>query len=524
MNNTRFTILESIAFENILGPTSFAHKITAQVDELKNFVHEFSSLAAIGEQLRLKESSYESENRKVLVEELKRQGNNPLLAERLLNPKSYTITTGHQLNLFSGPIYSIYKVASAIEIAQKAREKYPDKDFIPVFWMATEDHDVDEIDHFHLFGDQIKWKTEQQGPVGRFNLEGIELVIQKIKDKFRELPPRFEAIFDCYLNAKTLAEGHRNLFRELFSSQDILILDADSPSLKRMFVPYLINELNSNTKSIVELTNLNLEKNDLKNQAFARPINLFYLLDGKRIRIDIDSDKFFTIDNFKEWNRDELEQEIIEFPERFSPNVILRPLYQEVILPNLMYIGGAGELAYWIQLKGVFNHADVPYPLLQLRFSGLTISPNYLDKWTKLGFTLSDLFKDQDHLKKSYIKENDREMSFEEIDATLDHLYNLLQSKAEEINNSLHGYIAGEQKRTEKSIANIKGRILKLQKQQFDTQLNQIEKIKQVYFPDGILQERHQNILEILSKNPNFIEDLLAQMKTLDNKFQIMLV
>ena len=523
MKNEGLSIIESINFETVSGVNSFAHKLTSKDSVLSDFVGHFSDLNQLDKQITSKSEQYSKDFRDVLVKELIAQGNNEDLSNRILNEKTFTITTGHQLNLFSGPIYSIYKVASAIELAIRAKGLHKDFDFVPVFWMATEDHDFEEINHFNLFGDKIEWKTDQKGPVGRLKLDGIQETLNHLKNKFRELPADVESLIECYKTSETLADAHRKLFYQLFGKENILILDADSKELKELFIPQILRELNGDSKIQVEKTNELLSKVGLKNQAHARTINLFYLNDSDRVRIDVENDSYFTIDKSRQWTREEIESEITSNPERFSPNVILRPLYQEVILPNLMYIGGAGELAYWAQLKGNFDDANVPFPMLQLRYSGLNMNSNSLTKWTKLRFNLSDLFSKLESLKKSYVEKHDEEIDFTEIDQELNKLYQMIQDKASSVNDSLHGYIAGEEKRAEKSLGNIKGRILKLQKQQYETQLNQIEKIKNLYFPNGILQERQQNIIEVLSKNPNYIEQLLNNMNTTKDQFNIML-
>ena len=156
--------------------------------------------------------SKKSVNRTLLVEVLQDQyqgsDDAPQIAS-LAQPNTFTVTTGHQLNLFTGPLYVIFKILSTINLARQLKKAYPAYHFVPVYWMASEDHDWDEINHIHLFGKKIQWDTDQKGPVGRFDITGLSSI-------WAELPIDIPVFKECYAGAKKLSAAVRSYMHTLF--------------------------------------------------------------------------------------------------------------------------------------------------------------------------------------------------------------------------------------------------------------------------------------------------------------------
>ncbi|MDX5436693.1 MAG: bacillithiol biosynthesis cysteine-adding enzyme BshC, partial [Pontibacter sp.] len=323
-------------------------------EQLQPFYNRFPTLEAFGAQL--KEKSFSEAQRQTLHQALQEQYTsiaevNPKVQqhiELLLQTNTYTVTTGHQLNIFTGPLYFVYKIVTAIKTCRQLKEQYPDYNCVPVYWMATEDHDFAEINHFSLFGKKYTWETDQTGAVGRFSTESMAQLLA-------ELPEAYPVFEEAYRNSKNLADATRAITHALFGEYGLVSIDGDDKLLKRAMIPVVEQELTDQLSNrLVEETSAQLEELGYKPQVYSREINLFYLTDTLRERIVQEGGKYKVLNTDLSYTLEELQQEAQEHPERFSPNVILRPLYEELILPNLAYIGGGAEVAYWFQLKELF--------------------------------------------------------------------------------------------------------------------------------------------------------------------------
>ncbi len=300
----------------------------------------------------------------------------------------------------TGPLYFIYKIASAINLCNKLKKRHPQYNFVPVYWMATEDHDFEEINHIHIFNKKITWAKEVEGATGRISTAAIEPFFDEIKvllgDKINDVH-YFASFLNAYQHETNLADATRNLVLNLFANKGLLVLDADTAILKQNFKDIIKKDIlgqvshTAVTKTIKELVDQNLIKEE-KIQVKPRNINFFYLKDKLRKRITLEDDIYKVLETEITFTEAQLLAEIEQFPSRFSPNVIMRPVYQEYILPNLVYIGGAGELAYWFELKGVFDAHQIYFPMLALRNSFLWIDSKQAEKLTQLGVSPAELF------------------------------------------------------------------------------------------------------------------------------------
>ncbi|MEN7546518.1 bacillithiol biosynthesis cysteine-adding enzyme BshC [Rapidithrix thailandica] len=442
--------------------------------------------------------------------------------DSLLHENTFTVTTGHQLNIFTGPLYFIYKVVTVINLAKQLKKAYPQYNFVPVYWMASEDHDFEEIKYFHLFGQRHEWQhPDPKGAVGHMDLQGLDEILNEVEN----LPAVFQK---AYTECKTLAEAKRYYVNALFGKQGLVVVDGDDKALKRAFGPVIKDDLlNHSAKALVEKTDEALQAKGYKNQIFARDINFFYL--DCQLRERIVKDNGGEGHYYEVLNKDEKlsEQELLELlethPERFSPNVVMRPVYQETILPNIAYIGGPAEIAYWLQLKAVFDHYQVDYPLLVPRNFALVINKSSLSRLDKLGFKEGELFQEIHELKKLYLdrhSENAIELT-REVEAFQQLFQNVLE-KAEQVDKSLVGFVGAEEKKGLKALDNIAKRMKKSEERNQETAMSQIEKLKEKLFPNGGLQERHDNFLNFYLNDPEFIDKLLATLEPLDFRFHVL--
>lgn len=477
-------------------------KLVYHQNDLTSFLGTPFDIEAFGQQIE-KKSTFSAEQRDVLVDSLLNQYGELVISdsvsaniEALRDEKTFTVTTGHQLSLLTGPLYFVIKIAHVYKMTEKLKKQYPEYTFVPIYWMATEDHDYEEIQSMQLFGKKLEFDYEQRGPVGRFSLERFaefkEEILQFFGEDRREEVGR---ILEAY-NGKNLTEATRGMVNELFGHYGVVIIDGDDQELKRMFAPTIKKELSEQfSNTAVQATNQELEKEGVKLQVTSRPVNLFYIQDGLRERIIPEGD-CFSIKGVGEFSLEELLAEVESAPERFSPNVILRPLYQELILPNLAYVGGGGEISYWLQLKGVFDQMECPYPLIQVRNSVIWIDRGTSKKMDKINFSLNDIFESADALKKRYVTENSSEdLDFSTIEAQLEAYQSLLKEQILKVDANLGQYAEVELKRLDKQMDAVRAKLIKTSKGKHDQAMKAIDMIKDRLFPGGGLQERSSNFL-----------------------------
>ncbi|MCC9166412.1 bacillithiol biosynthesis cysteine-adding enzyme BshC [Pontibacter harenae] len=491
--------------------------------QLQPFYNHFPTLEAF--EAQIKEKSFSQEQRQVLHQALLQQYTSlteidPKVQQNidlLLEPNTYTITTGHQLNIFTGPLYFVYKIITAINTCTQLKEKYPEHNFVPVYWMATEDHDFAEINHFSLFGKKYSWETEQKGAVGRFTTEGLEKVLE-------ELPEAYPIFEEAYRNSKNLADATRAITHALLGEYGLVSIDGDDATLKKALTPFIEKELTENfSNKLVGEANAQLEELGYKPQVFSREINLFYLQDGLRERIVQEDGKNKVLNTDISFTQEEVLKLAQEHPEQFSPNVILRPLYEELILPNLAYIGGGAEVAYWFQLKKVFEAYEVAFPVLMLRNSALYINRGNASRMHKLELQPEELFQDYQELKKQLSSQiHEEEINLEAQRDTIAAAFAEVEKLAEEIDPTLVKSVGAEAQKAHNALQMLEKKISKARDAKHEQTFKQLENLKDKLFPNGSLQERHDNLLTYKTNNPDFIPALVEAFDPFDLKFTIL--
>jgi bacillithiol biosynthesis cysteine-adding enzyme BshC len=453
--------------------------------------------------------------------------------EALKNENCYTITTGHQLCIATGPLYFIYKIASAINLCKQLKNAFPDNHFVPVYWLASEDHDIEEINHINIFNKKITWETNQTGASGKVNTHDVQPFFNELITLAgnNEQAKKWITIFEShYNNQKTLAEATTSLVLSLFGAHGLVVINADDRDLKRSLSPIMQRDIFDEVSfkvmnsSIENLIATNLVPKD-KVQVKPREINFFYLTNDYRKRIVFTNNKYQVLDTDLVFSKEELLLEIENNPEKFSPNVVIRPLYQEVILPNLAYIGGGGELSYWLEMKDLFKTYQVFFPALILRNSFLMMDEKQQDKFEKLGFETSEIFEPLDVLGKNYVQKNNT-TPFDTIDESqlIASVFDNIKAKIAAIDKTLVATADAEKHKLLKSIEVLEQKVNKAQKNKFDLELGQIAKIKQQLFPEGGLQERVENILSLLIKNDEaIITAIISEANVFDKSFKIII-
>lgn len=512
-----------IPFESTGAFTPFFLDYIRQKESLTAYCSTFPEIKNLGSQIALKQS-FPAGNRNVLVHSLNKQYKNIELTDpvkqniqSLADKKTFTVTTGHQLNIFTGPLYFIYKIITVINTCKKLSEVYPDFRFVPIYWMASEDHDYDEIKSFSLYGKKYTWHTSQQGAVGRFNTDDLKPLLS-------EIPGDITLFKEAYTKQKKLSDAVRQYVHSLFGKYGLVVLDADDQVLKKLFSSVIADDLfNHSAKNTVEKTNANLEQAGYKTQVYCREINLFYLDEGLRNRIEKSGDRYIVMDTPLSFTKTEIEKLVQESPEKFSPNVCLRPLYQEMILPNLAYVGGPAELVYWLQFKGMFDFYKVPFPVLHPRNFALIIKHELFRKFQKTGIELSDLFKEKSALfNHTAIKFASDKIQLNGEKESIINQFNAIKNHAASLDKTLEPMVAAETKRAIKSLEKIEQKLLRSEKRRQADRLRQVEELKDALFPNGGLQERTDNFLNFFQTDPQFIHKLVQHFDPFDFRFNIL--
>ncbi|MEO1514296.1 MAG: bacillithiol biosynthesis cysteine-adding enzyme BshC [Bacteroidota bacterium] len=490
-------------------------------DQLTSFYKYPVTLEAFADVMADKQLS--TEQRQLLVKVLSKQyeafDTSELVQEqieKLGEDNTYTVITAHQPSLFTGPLYFVYKIISAIHLSRTLNERYPDKQIVPLFITGGEDHDFEEVNHLQLFGQRIEWQSGEAGSVGMMKTSSLGPVLEDLADKLggsENAKAIYQLIEEAHRSHERYSKAVIHLVNSLFGKHGLVVLDMNQADLKRAFIPVVREELiNRPSEDLVNREAERLVQAGFKQQAMPREINFFYLKEQLRERIVWEEDQYKVLNTDLRFSEAEMLEELEKHPERFSPNVVTRPLYQEFSLPNLAYIGGGGELAYWMERQPQFAHFGINFPMLIRRNSVLWLDKGSNKKRLKFDISIPDLFQDTDSLIRAFVHNNaSEELVFEEESKQFTAVYDSLAQTAKRIDPTLSKAILAEQSRAFKSLEQLQNRIVRAEKQKHETALNQIRKLKDRLYPNLGLQERHDNFMELYLKYGETFFDLLLQ-------------
>jgi bacillithiol biosynthesis cysteine-adding enzyme BshC len=473
-------------------------------------------------------------NRQLLVEQFRNQykdvENSDIVKsniEALSDENTFTICTAHQPNIFTGHLYFVYKILHIIQLADSLKKELPAYNFVPVFFVGSEDADLEELNHIVIDGEKYTWKTEQKGAVGRMKVDDQLLkLIDKISGRLsvekygNEL---IELLKKCYFKNSTIENSTFLFVHHLFKEYGLLILLPDNASYKNEMLSIFEDDIFNHTSSeIVDNTTEKLSEH-YKAQAYPREINLFYLKDNLRNRIVQVNNQFIIHDTNIVFTENEIKRELLEHPKRFSPNVILRGLFQEMLLPDVAWIGGGGELAYWLQLKDVFSHYKVPFPVLVLRNSFLIVDPKAAKLIKKLKLDVQNLFSGEDEVVNSLVKrDSNLVLHLTKEKEQFGKIYSDIISRVASIDTTLQAHVEALKTKHIKKLSALEKKMLRSEKRKFLAQKNQLDRLFSILFPEGGLQERTENFMLFYSLwGKDFFKILYDASLTLEQKFCI---
>lgn len=505
--------------------------------ELNPFFGKYPDINELEKQSRLQIRHFSDQNRATLVRQLQLQYQD-IQAETfviesinsLKKKNTVTITTGHQLCLLSGPLYVIYKVVSTIKLCKIMSERCKDLNFVPVFWMATEDHDFEEISFFEFNGKKFKWNRESKNFTGELDLTGLSEVLnlyEGLLGHSQKANDVKKLISKSYRSSKNLSEATFKFLDQLFGNYGLLILDPNRKEFKRLFIPYLKNELFglACAKGVDRLTQKLKENYDPKFTSPVNPreINLFLKHSDGRLRIVLNENDFEIKGATSRITFDDMKELLQKYPEKFSPNVLTRPLYQQVILPNICYIGGPSEVAYWLQLKDYFDSQSILFPKILLRNSVLLLTQKQSRKIKKLNLKDTDLFLGETALINKHIRAiSNINLDLNEFQDLLKNQFEYLSDLVEKTDSSFAGVVVAQQKKQFRGIEKLEKRLLKAQKRKLRDEVQRLSILYSNLFPEGKPQERVVNFTQFyLLLGAKFIDSLIENLDPLSKEITI---
>jgi bacillithiol biosynthesis cysteine-adding enzyme BshC len=466
----------------------------------------------------LRDRQFSTEKRTTLISILRKQsqalGKLPQEVsdniESLSKENTFTVTTGHQIGLLAGPLYFVYKIASAIKLARELNARFPDNHFVPVYWAATEDHDFDEIRSVFLNGKTYTWNTVASGATGAISTQGIEAFFAELESAEGE-KLSFNRIYQIFKKAWTsqpdLSSAVRRAVYDLFGKQGIVCIDAREKDLKQSFSVVIRKELfHQFSYPLIQETGKALRNLGYKTQVEPRNINLFYLRKNLRERIVLEQNTWQVLHTDIRFTADELEKEITGYPERFSPNVVLRPLYQEYILPNIAYVGGAAEISYWLQLRQVFVAAHVDFPVPVLRDGFAFLPEKEAERFLALGLPIENLLKTPAENLKTYVQSiQGNNLSVQSEIKAIHTLIEELKRRYAGILSQPPDFFGASEHKLTKELKKLEKKALRSAARNEKETAAFLQSVYNKLFPGGVLSERKESIIEywgLLGESP----------------------
>lgn len=431
---------------------------------------------------------------------------------------SFAVMTGQQLGFATGPLYTIYKTITAIKLAKSLSEKYPDYNFIPVFWLEGDDHDFDEVRTLKVLDNENSITTisyndgldaeTNRGPMGEYTFDlTVDQNLEKLRSSLRETEFKsviLELLAKHYYASATFKSAFVGLMRELFDDYGLILFDPQSSKVKdilRVIFKKDVEKFRFIAEELI-LRSANLEE-VYHAQVKVKPINLFYNEDSGRYSIEPTETDFRLKGKRKKFTAEELFEQIDFFPEKISPNVILRPICQDYLFPTAFYVGGAAEISYHAQIVPYYEILNLTQPILYPRASATIIESRVQQILDKHDLKLQDFFYDNKQLalkiadSSSEIKVSD---IFGRVEKELAAVFEGLREDIILIDQTLSDVVSGAKLKSEQYLNVVRDKALAAQKRKNEVIFRQIYKTSNVLYPDENLQERELNFIYFANK------------------------
>src|SRR4030095_4278108 len=465
--------------------------------------------------------------------------------ELLKSDETFAIVTGQQVGLYTGPLYTILKTITIVKLAKSLKERFPQFNFIPVFWLESEDHDLDEANHVYLIDKQnelirVGFDPEASGdddtvkkntsPVGSIKFgEMINSINEQLRSSLLDTDFKdklMDKITSCYKEGNDYKTAFARMMNDVFKEQGVVFIDPGDAEVKRLLIPVFEKEITSSPRlceSIIT-TSAELEKNyDL--QVKPKVINIYYLHNDNRLLIEPrDGDKFALRNSKRRFEKDELLNALNEDPELFSPNVVLRPICQDYLLPTIAYAGGPGEISYFAQFKPAYKHYEITMPIIFPRASATIIEGKITKFMNNFNVKLEDIFHHNFLVSKVVDKLSEVKIE-DEISKYSDEMNKIfydMRNMTVKVDQTLLAAIDNMKEKTKQNLEHFKTKLINAQAKKSEATTTQIDKVTNNIYPNHNLQERVINIAYFLNKYDDaFMKKLFHEIDVLNFNHQV---
>ncbi len=476
--------------------------------------------------------------RKEIVELLRRQNsrlNNSADYETLLQTlnkdNALAVVTGQQVGLFCGPLYTLFKAISAIKLAKELKERFAEFEFVPLFWLEGDDHDLNESNHIHLLNsasDVVRVEAiftngedENLQPLSEIKFDAsIEQVFQQVDallpaSDFKS--GMMQMLTAYYREGESYSAAFARTLTKVIGKVGLLVIDPYDAAAKQILKPVFEKELQSYPRTSEEVIKRSAElEENYHVQVKPRVINMFYIEDGMRRGLEPIGGGFSLRGTKRKLMPEQVRTILETKPESFSPNVVLRPLCQDYILPTAGYVAGPSEIAYFAQLKGVYQHFGIEMPPLFPRAAATILERRVKKVMEKYQLTMSDAFADLEVvMKKALTSANPEnipgefEKTTEEIKKAIDRLDPLIVR----VDPTLKGTMDATISRVLHHLQHLEEKTTTAYRKKNEQVLQQTRKFQQSIFPNRELQERVLNFTYFYNKyGEEFIDLLLREL------------
>ena len=454
--------------------------------------------------------------------------------------KTVAVVTGQQLGIFGGPLYTIYKIITAIKLAKQLSERYDDYDFIPVFWLEADDHDFNEVRSINIFDnenqilnigyhDGIDDEDAKQS-VGKIIFdELLNEFFSKFESSLRETDFKNELLTklkECYQVGKSFKKSFIELLYWLFDSHGLVIFDPQDYRVKELLKPIFTKEINDFTIHTQKLIQVSAKLEEMYHaQVKVKPVNLFYHTDDGRYSVEPVEEIFKLRRKRKQFTKEEILAEIENSPEKFSPNVLLRPICQDYLLPTGFYIGGPSEISYFAQVTPLYDFYRIVTPIIYPRASATLVEKNVETSLDKYDLTMNDIFVGLDELKQkvvSELSENNIDKAFNYALVEIELAFDKLKENLFAIDKTLVDASARYRERVLSSINELKSKAGKAQDTKHETTIRQLTRISNLLYPLDNLQEREINFSYFYNKyGKDFVKKIYDEISVNEFEHQI---
>lgn len=457
--------------------------------------------------------------------------------KKLADKKTLAIVTGQQLGILGGPLYTFYKIITAIKLSQFLSERYDDYNFVPVFWLEGDDHDFNEVRTIKIIDDNnslvtVGYKEEIEEDdlkqsVGLIKLDNsINDFFTALEKELKETEfksPLLQQLKNCFQEGRTFKDAFRDLIFNYFDNYGLVIFDPQTDEVKQLLKPIFKKEINDFRIHTEQLVHVSATLEELYHaQVKVKPVNLFLRVDEGRHSIEPVENEFRLRRKRKSYTQEQLLEVLENEPDKFSPNVLLRPICQDYLLPTAFYIAGPSEIAYFAQLKPLYELYNIVEPIIYPR-SSLTILENSIaGSLDKFSIGINDVFVDVENVKKRIInsvEQSSVDEMFSDISNQLENSFDQLKEKLFDLDKTIADSSNRYRDKILGTIAELKSKAEKAQQKKYEVTLRQIDRAAVHLFPNSNLQEREINFVYFVNKyGDEFLKRIFDELQI--NKFE----